>query len=183
MKRRLLYCFVLVVAMALTAAQSQAADNQVVGPLRTQWENTKNLIVGMAEAIPEAKYDYKPTPEVRSFREQLVHLAGENHTYMGTAAGDKPMDRAAFEGLKSREEIIQALKDSYDNGTKFLATLTDEKALEAIPFRNGQMPRWAIIMANLMDNMDHYGNLVVYVRLNGMVPPRTASRAAAPAAK
>jgi uncharacterized damage-inducible protein DinB len=93
------------------------------------------------------------------------------------------MDRAAFEGLKSREEIIQALKDSYDNGTKFLATLTDEKALEAIPFRNGQMPRWAIIMANLMDNMDHYGNLVVYVRLNGMVPPRTASRAAAPAAK
>jgi len=175
MKRAVVFSFLLGMAAVMGSVQMRAADDQLVGPLRTQWEGTRKLVVGMAEAIPEAKYDYKPTPEVRSFREQLVHLVGENHMFMGMVAGDKPMDRKVLDGLKTREDILKALGDSYDNGTKVLAGLTDEKALESVPaFGGKQTPRWAIVMANIVDNMDHYGNLVVYVRLNGITPPRSA---------
>jgi len=166
--------------MSLAAAQLRAADT-IAGPLKAQWEITRGLIVGMVENVPEAKWDFKPTPEVRSFRDQFTHLISENFNYMSMIAGDKPPDRAKLEALKGRDEIIKAIKDSYDYGAKALDSLTDAKATEVINIRGQQVPRWTAALYNLTDNMDHYGNLVVYVRLNGMVPPKTASRAAQPA--
>ncbi len=59
-------------------AQSQAGAESFLAPLKAQWEATRGNIMGMAEMIPEDLYDYRPTPEVRSFREQLQHLVGEN---------------------------------------------------------------------------------------------------------
>ena len=178
MKRRVVCSFLLGVTVVLGTVQFGAADSRIWGPLRAQWELTRNLIMGMAEAIPEAKYDYKPTPEVRTFREQLIHLVSENNYYMSMVAGDKPPDRSKYEALKTRDEILKALKDSYDYGTKALADLTDEKAMETITARGQQVPRWTAALYNITDNMDHYGNLVVYMRLNGIVPPSTTARQA-----
>jgi len=182
MKRMLACSFVLAWTVMAANVPLRAADN-IVGPLKTQWENVRNLIVKVAEAVPEDKYDYKPTPEVRSFREQFVHVVGENHMFMGFVAGEKS---APPQDLKTREQIVNALNESYDYGAKILAGLTDESAAESVPgFRGQPQPRWAIVMANLMDNMDHYGNLVVYMRVNGITPPRSAPKpaAAAPAKK
>jgi uncharacterized damage-inducible protein DinB len=177
MMKRLVACsFLLGLTVVLGTVQLRAADSQLWGPLRAQWEMTRNLVMGMAEAIPEAKYDYKPTPEVRTFRGQLTHLVSENNFYMSMVAGDKPPDRAKYEALQTRDEILKALKDSYDYGTKALANLTDEKAMETITARRQQVPRWTAALYNITDNMDHYGQLVVYMRLNGMVPPSTAAR-------
>ncbi len=177
MKRWMAGSFLLGTALMLGIVPAGAADGQIVGPLRAQWESTEQLVMGVAKAMPEAKYDYKPTPEVRTFREQLIHLVGENYFYMGMVAGDKPPDRAKFDTLKTRDEILKALQESYDYGAKVLANLTDEKATETISIRDRQVPRWTGCLMNISDNMDHYGNLVVYLRLNGIVPPRTASRA------
>ena len=164
----------IIVAMGVRVG---VAADPVTEELRKQWEATRSLVVGLAEAIPEAKYDYKPTPEVRSFREQLVHLAGENYMFMGMVAGEKAAAAAQLEKLKARAEILKALSESYDYGTKVLAGLTDEKALEAVPGFGGQKsPRLGIVINNLKDNLTHYGNLVTYLRLNGIVPPRTAAR-------
>jgi|SRR5579885_1966583 len=182
MKRFAIYCFVVSTALAIGSTRMQAADtpakDAIVGPLRMQWKLTKDLIMNMAEAIPEAKYDYKPTPEVRTFREQLTHLVSENMNYMSMVAGDKPPDRAKLEALQSRDEILKALRESYEYGEKALADLTDEKAAETITLRGQKVLRWYPALANIADNEDHYGNLVVYVRLNGMVPPKTAARQA-----
>lgn len=176
MKRWVACSFLLGAAMISGSVPMRAAGDQIVGPLRTQWDTTKKLVMDMAGAIPEAKYDYKPTPEVRTFREQFIHLISENYNFMGSVAGDKPVDRAKFDSLKTRDEILKSLQESYDYGTKVLANLTDEKAVETISFRNQQVLRWVPFLLNIADNMDHYGNLVVYARLNGIVPPRTASR-------
>ena len=90
---------------------------------------------------------------------------------------DPTQDTRRFGNLKTRAEILQALKESYDYGTKVWAGINEQKALEMVTtFRNNQVPRWQPVLANIVDNMDHYGNLVVYVRLNGMVPPRTVAR-------
>jgi uncharacterized damage-inducible protein DinB len=177
--KRLFLAYPLVIATMVVAAGGylRAADD-IVGPLRLQWGLTKDLVTNLAESIPESKYDYKPTPEVRTFREQLTHIVSENMNYMSMVAGDPPPDRAKFESLESRDEILKALRSSYEYGEKTLAALTDAKAVEKISMRGQSVVRWYPVLYNIQDNMDHYGNLVVYVRLNGMTPPKTAARQA-----
>lgn len=187
MKRFVFGVLLLGVLLPLSAVRMHAADCDIVGPLRVQYEITRNLVLAMADAIPESKYDYKPTAEVRTFREQLIHLINETYNYMGLAAGEPLEDPKRFDKLKSRSEILKTLKESYGHGTKVLAAMTNEQANEivsispqaTIGLRGQQRARWAIVLAVLIDNMDHYGNLVVYSRLNGIVPPRTAERNAA----
>ena len=181
--------------MSLPSARMFAADCDIVGPLRVQYDITKDLVLGMANAIPEAKYDFKPTPEVRTFREQLVHLINENYNYAALASGEKLGDPKRFDNLKSRAEILKTLKESYEHGSKVLAEMTNETANDIISIsptaptglRGLKRARWSIMLAVMIDNMDHYGNLVVYSRLNNIVPPKTAARNAAqqapPAAK
>jgi uncharacterized damage-inducible protein DinB len=172
--------FVLVAtAIAMAAVPLRAADlakDSIMGPIRTQWETTKKLVVGIAEVIPEAKYDYRPTPEVRTFREILIHLISENYLHIGFVTGEN-IDRSKFETLKTRDDILKALRESYDHNAAVYASMTDEKAAEIVDIRNQKVPRWMGALLNIADNMDHYGNLVVYVRVNGIVPPRTAGRA------
>ncbi len=195
MKRFVLGVLLSGVVVPFSAVRMHAAESDIVGPLRVQYEITRNLILGMADAIPEAKYDFKPTPEVRTFREQLIHLINENNNYIDLAGGETLGDPKRFDKLKGRAEILKTLKESYDHGTKVLAAMTNEQANDIISIppqaptglRGLKRARWAIVLAVMIDNMDHYGNLVVYSRLNGIVPPKTAERdaalAAPPAAK
>lgn len=162
----------------LVAAPCGSAQPAFLAPLKTQWDYARALVEGIVAHVPEEMYDFRPTPEVRSFREQFTHLIDENFRFLAQAAGETPpMEKSAIEQLKSRQDILQALKASYDYGEKVWTGLTEQKALELIPGREGKpQPRWAPILVQMMDNMNHYGNLVVYVRLKGMVPPRTAAR-------
>ena len=153
-------------------AADRATEDVIVGPLRTQWELTEGLVMGIAAIIPESLYDYRPTPEVRSFRELLTHIASENALYMPMVAGVPMPNRGKIEALQERDEILKALQDSYDFGTKTLESMTDETAAEYIDMRGQQALRWYAVLYNIWDNMDHYGNLVVYVRMNKLTPPR-----------
>jgi uncharacterized damage-inducible protein DinB len=178
MMRRWRVGTLLVGAVWLAAAQVGAAQHSFLAPVKTQWDNARTLVEGIVAQVPEDMYDFRPTPEVRSFREQFTHLIDENFRFMAQAAGETPpMEKSAIDQLKGRDEILQALKDSYDYGAKVWIGMTDQTAMEMIPGRGGQpQPRWAPILVQIMDNMNHYGNLVVYVRLKGMVPARTAER-------
>ena len=169
----------LLVSMAwLAAASCASAQTNMLAPLKTQWDSTRTLLEDIVAQVPEDMYDYKPTPEIRSFREQFMHLIDENYRFMAQAAGEtQPMEKSAIEKLKGRDEILKALKDSYDYGAKVWTGMTEQKAMEMIPGRGGQQQlRWAPILTQIVDNMTHYGNLVVYVRLKGLVPGRTAER-------
>ena len=177
MNRRSTAAVVLLAGIWLSGAQWSWAQTSFLTPLKTQWESTRTLVEGIVGQVPEDKYGFKPTPEVRSFLDQFHHLISENYRFMSQAAGEAaPVGNAAIEQIKSRDEIVKALKDSYDYGAKVWAGMDDKKAMEMIAGRGGQQQmRWAVILYNVIDNMDHYGNLVVYVRLNGMVPGRTAA--------
>ena len=161
--------------LLMSIATASAADDNIVGPLRTQWGMTRDLVVNLVQVMPEDKYDYKPTPEIRSFRENVAHLILENYTFMSLVAGDPPPDKAKIDALKSRDELTKALAESYAFGERTLAALTDAKAVEKVTMRGQSVLRWYPVLYNIQDSMDHYGNLVVYVRLNGLVPPRTAA--------
>jgi uncharacterized damage-inducible protein DinB len=160
--------------LLMSIATAQAADD-IVGPLRTQWGVTRDLVVNLVQIMPEEKYDYKPTPEIRSFRETIAHMILENYNFMSMVAGASAPDKAKFEALKSKDELIKALSESYAFGERTLAALTDTTAVEKITMRGKSVVRWYPALYNIQDSMNHYGNLVVYVRLNGLVPPRTAA--------
>lgn len=158
-------------------APSRFPATSFLAPTKATWESTRNLVLGIADSVPEDKYDFRPTPAVRSAREILIHLIGENYTFFSRVSGDTLESNARFDSLKSRAEILKALRESYDYGARVWEGLTEEKALEMVAGRGGQqVQRWSAILIAIQDNMNHYGNLVVYLRLNGIVPPRSAPR-------
>ena len=148
-----------------------------LAPTKATWESTRGLVLGIAEIVPEDKYDFKPTPSVRTLRENLIHLIGENYFFFSKVSGETVPSNDRFKELKTRDEILRELRASYDYGAKVWDTLTEAKALELVEGRNNQkVQRWSFILGAIQDNNNHYGNLVVYVRLMGLVPPRSANR-------
>jgi uncharacterized damage-inducible protein DinB len=159
---------------AVAAAQPSVPPTSFLTPAKATWESTRNLVIGIVEVMPEDKYDFRPTPSVRTFRDNVIHLVAENYLFFGRVAGENLGNPA--QNLKSRDELLKALRESYDYGAKVWAALTEEKALEMIEVRGQKVQRWSAILGAIQDNMNHYGNLVVYIRLNGLVPPRSAGR-------
>ena len=90
--------------LLMTIATARAADD-IVGPLRTQWGITRDLVVNLVQIMPEEKYDYRPTPEIRSFRENVSHLILENYTFMSLVAGDPAPDKAKIGRASCRERV------------------------------------------------------------------------------
>ena len=176
MTRRIGLILLFVGMVALAGTQARAQDSPLLGPLKQQWEGIRTNVVRTAEIVPEDKYDFKPTPEVRSFRDLFIHIVEENYFFMGVVTGERAGDPNRFKNLKTRAEIVKALNESYDYGAKALASLDDQKALAMIQRGQRQIPRWSMALVNIADNMDHYGNLVVYMRLNGIVPPSSQPR-------
>ena len=175
-RRRSINQFLLVLAFSIGGVRQGVAAGSVAEELQKQWDFVRNTVLAVAAAIPEDKYDYRPTPEVRSFREQLVHIVDETLLYTSLEAGKKP-DRNLPQTLKGKDEIRKALAAAYSNGDKLLSGFTDQQLLELVPGRTGEeQTRMSLLVFNILDNMDHYGNLVVYMRVNGLVPPRTADR-------
>jgi uncharacterized damage-inducible protein DinB len=156
------------------AAQPSVPATSFLTPVKATWETTRNLVIGIVEVMPEDKYDFKPTPNVRTFRDNVIHLVAENYLFFGRVAGENLGNPA--QNLKSRDELLKALRESYDYGAKVWAGLTEAKALEMIEVKGEKVQRWSAILIAIQDNMNHYGNLVVYVRLNDLVPPRSAGR-------
>src|SRR5438552_10377872 len=138
----------IVVAVLVTLGTAGAAAAQpgfpatsFLTPAKTTWESTRNLVIGIVEVMPEDKYDFKPTPNVRTFRDNVIHLIGENYLFFGRVAGENLANPA--QNLKSRDELIKALRESYDYGAKVWAALTDAKALQTIEVQGANAHPWS----------------------------------------
>jgi uncharacterized damage-inducible protein DinB len=140
------------------------------------------MITNIVAAMPEDKYDFRPVKEVRSFREMAVHLIADGISHMGWAAGmsreESEKISAKYENYKTRAEILQGLGEMFDYGDKILSEMTDESAKKmVIGMRSEPMTRFEAALVAFEDQTDHYGNMVVYLRINGIVPPSTANSA------
>ena len=181
MRKSCLGFTVVIAALTLLAASPALAQSfpptSFLAPTKATWESTRGLVLGIAEIVPEDKYDFKPTPSVRTLRVNLLHLIAENYFFFSKVSGETPPSNDRFKDLKTRDEILRELRTSYDYGAKVWDTLTEAKAQELVEGRNNQkVQRWSFILGAIQDNMNHYGNLVVYVRMIGLVPPRSAGR-------
>lgn len=168
-------------ALALGATQSpapaNAAGDAISQAIKATWDGAKRNLKESAEQMPEPDYAFKPTEQVRTFGQILAHVAGANYVFCSAARGEKsPFGEDNFEKTaKTKAEIVKALNDSLTYCDAAYVSLTDRGAGEMItmPFGMGTQPRAAALINNAVHLQEHYGNLVTYFRIKGMVPPST----------
>jgi uncharacterized damage-inducible protein DinB len=175
--------FVAVVALpvvAQDAAKNDAAAKPAVGlsqAVLEQWNGVGHKLVAMAEDFPEDKYDFKPTPGQRSFAEQLLHAAGANYFFTNLAKGEKPpaQEDAPRANFKTKADVVAYVKKSMDDGAAAIKAKGDAgmAGLMVDPFDNQQVRvfDWAYGFIEHMG--EHYGQLAVYYRVAGLVPPES----------
>ena len=139
-------------------------------------------IVSLAEAMPADKYEFAPTngefKTVRTFAQQMRHIAATNYAVAASILGEKsPFDYGADENgpasIKTKDDIVKFLKDSFAYTHKAMATATEQNLTEMIPsaFGKNKVPRLSMLTVPTWHSFDHYGQAVVYARMNGIVPP------------
>jgi hypothetical protein len=169
------------------SSPSSSAGSDQVDPARVYGNmirTAERAIVGLADAMPEGKYGFAPSAElfsngqgtefkgVRTFAQQVAHVASSNYEYLQTMGLEKDKNIAAIEKLTTKAEALQALKDSFAAAEKAAATITPQNAFEGMGPKK-LTTRAALASAIAWHTMDHYGQLVVYARMNGVVPPQS----------
>ena len=155
-------------------AAAPAPNSQVLMQLRADWQAQKDMLMKIADAMPENKFSYKSTPPQRNYGEQIMHVASTNVELLKILGGNATAPGFTAESAKSKAEILKALGDSYDYGTALLNELSETSVLESVkdaPSFLGPSSRARIIWTLLAHTMDIYGQMAVYLRLNGIVPP------------
>lgn len=168
--------------------QPQAAQPATVtSTVDREINGVEKLVVDAAEVMPEDKFNFSPGglnisgadyKDVRTFALQVKHIAASNYALWSPLTGEKiPDDFRGGNGpenLKSKSEIIQFLKDSFGLGHRGAATLTTQNMLEPPP--GGKSPRLYLATFAVAHAYDHYGQMVEYLRMNGIVPPASQGK-------
>lgn len=173
------------IAAALLLASSALAQTSTHTTVLKMEDGTLKMaereIVSLAEAVPADKYDFAPTggefKGVRTFGHQMAHIAAVNYLVAAALLGEKgPVDPKDEENgpvsLKDKDAIVKFLKDSFAYSHKAIATLTDQNFTEIIqsPFGDKEA-RGSLAEVFGWHSFDHYGQAVVYARMNGIIPP------------
>ena len=171
----------IVVAMACSAGAGLVAQTRggaaqpVTDAFRSSWDGAKKNIRETADAVPESLYSFSPVPgTVRTLGAILGHVAGANYEICAAAKGEKsPHAEAAFEKLATKAAIVKAWDESVAYCDAIFKSVTDRSAGEPIemPFGMGKGVRASALLMNIGHLNEHYGNLVTYMRMKGIVPP------------
>jgi uncharacterized damage-inducible protein DinB len=171
---------VLVLASVPAFAQNQIPKT-TIGSVTPLLSMVKGQFLGVAEAMPESKYSFAPTSGnfdgVRTFAEQVKHVACAQFAFFNEIEGKTPpaeCEKGGPSKASTKTELIQYLRDSFDYGNRVLATVKDDTALARVDGRYaGPNTRLGIAVTAVWHITDHYGQIVEYLRMNGIVPPVT----------
>jgi uncharacterized damage-inducible protein DinB len=168
------------VKATVTAADAAGAQapSEVYGQLL---KRLSEEVVGAAEAMPADKYGFVPTAGkfdgVRSFGAQVEHVAESNYFFFSGFGLSGAPDDSKLKAMKSKDELVQSLKDSFAFAQKGIDAMTPQNAFTPVGSGKMQLTRagWATLC--LAHSMDHYGQMVEYLRMNGIVPPASQKQA------
>jgi uncharacterized damage-inducible protein DinB len=183
MPRSVLCCLgVLLVPMAVAAQTTDAGFNEALSPsmasvVKNMHATIRQNLADAAASMPAEEYSFKATPQVRSFAELVGHVVNGNFFFCSQAKGEPPPSKDNFERMTDKAALVKGINDALKycddvyNGTtdaNFNALIT-----MAGPAKQ-QASRGSVLVFNTTHNNEHYGNMVVYMRLKGHVPPSTA---------
>lgn len=161
-------------SIVLIAAQSfgqPAAPRTASDEVRADYRTVKDYVIRAAEKMPAADYGFKPTPQVRTFAQQIAHIADDQYNLCAPAKGEtrQAAYRAIETSLSDKDPLVAALRGAFAYCDAAYDTLTDASGAQMTA--DGRRTRFGMLNWNLWHTWEHYGNLVVYLRLRGLVPP------------
>lgn len=166
--------FLILIGLSLpTFAQSEKAH---LVELQQKWANAKTYTLALAESMPAEKYGFRPVEGEMSFGEQLVHLSS-NMVWLSSdylSGAKPPRDRKEIEGYagKSKEEVLQVVRESLDYAAATLQNFDPQQLNDSVKFFAGPMTKRQIILL-MNDHLTHHrAQAIVYLRLNGVLPPK-----------
>jgi uncharacterized damage-inducible protein DinB len=151
--------------------QSPGKDNPFSAFNERYYERTKGILLRSAEKMPEENYSFKPVDTVRSYGQIVGHLADAQYLFCSTALGEKSPDKKIEQTKTSKADLIAALKEGFAYCEKVYDGMTDASATQMVNFFGNDMPKFGVLNINISHNMEHYGNLVTYMRMKNIVPP------------
>ena len=167
-------------APAQDAMKKDAAVKPAASPSQAVlegWNDVGRKLIAMAEDFPEDKLDFKPTPAQRSFAEQLLHAAGANYFFTNLAMGQKPPaeEDPKRDQYKTKADIVAFVKKSFADGAAAIKAKGDKGMTDLVvdPFAHQQMRIYDLAYGFVEHCGEHYGQLVGYYRLAGLVPPES----------
>ncbi len=153
------------------------APKPALGPsaaLLEEWNDVGHRLIAIAEDMPEDKYDYKPKPEMRSWLGQLAHAAQSNYYFINPIEGKPlPKDDPDMSQLKTRAQVVAFVKKCFEDGADLIKAQGDAGMSKTVQL-GPQLYRIEALGYSLIGHAnEHYGQIVVYYRLNGLVPPES----------
>jgi uncharacterized damage-inducible protein DinB len=169
----------LLTALVLFAAVA-SAQNTPANPLTLVSKNiygiAKKNILGSVDKVPEEMWSFQPTKEVRTFAELFAHIADGQYEFCGVAAEGKGVMKGVEKSAKTKAEIVPALKDAFAYCDAAYDKLTDASAADMVSFFGMKITKLGAMDFNIAHTMEHYGNLVTYMRIKSIVPPSSEPR-------
>jgi uncharacterized damage-inducible protein DinB len=180
----ILFAATLLAALTLPARAQNAMKNEAIKPadapskvLLDSWNDIGRKLTAMAEDFPEDKFDFKPNPAQRTFAEQLLHAAGANYYFINAATGSKAKvdENPKAEDYKTRAELVAFVKKSFADGAAVIQARGDKGLNDLIvdPFAHQYVRLVDFAYGFIEHSGEHYGQLVVYYRVQGLVPPES----------
>ena len=190
MNKRL--CFVFVALMAVPVAllgqeKAQAPATPPANPITASekgfYSFVSGAVVGAAQKMPEENYSFKPTPDVRSFGQIVGHVADASYMFCSQAIGETNPPKDIEKTKTSKADLVAALQGGVAYCNKAFDSMTDAKGSEMVKFFNFNLARLTLFSINSAHTDEHYGNMVTYLRLKGIVPPTSEKQPPPPASK
>jgi hypothetical protein len=148
------------------------------GEVLEQWNEIGRKLIAIAEDLPEDKYDYKPNPDSRTFRAVLIHVSASMYYFTDPAQSKKPRyaddPKPADLKINSKADLVAYVKQCVKDGADVIKAKGDKGMSEAVNAGGPRLNRVSDLAYGLIEHSgEHYGNLVVYYRNNGLVPPES----------
>jgi uncharacterized damage-inducible protein DinB len=162
------------------AAPAAPPANPITASEKGFYGFVSGAVVGAAVKMPEDNYSFKPTPEVRSFGQLVGHVADASYMFCSQASGETVAPKNIEKTKTSKADLVAALKDAVAYCNKSYESMTDAKGSQMIKIFGFDLAKLTVYSINTAHTDEHYGNMVTYMRLKGIVPP-TSENAPAPA--
>lgn len=153
-------------------SQAQTAQvNSLITFNKFVYTGVKGILLRSAEKMPEENYNFKPTDSVRSYGQIIGHVADAQYLFCSLALGEQNPAPNVEKTKSSKADLIAALKDAFSYCDGAYDGMTDASATQMVQLFGGDTPKLGVLNVNNMHAVEHYGNLVTYMRLKNIVPP------------
>lgn len=182
MRKLLVTVLLSILALPASSQEKQPSDNSLSAFTRRVYGFQKGILLRSAEKMPEENYSFKPVDTVRTYGQIIGHLADAQYLFCSKVLDEKNPEPKIEQTKTSKPDLIAALKSAFAYCDKAYDGMTDTSGGQIVNLFGTDTPKLGVLNFNNVHNMEHYGNLVTYMRIKNIVPP-TSEQAAMPSQK